>query len=326
VPLVAVIAVAAVLIAVLPGGGGGSRPRTTAAPASAATEVTATSGAGISAVRTVGLGGAPGGITAGASGAVWVSLPDRGALVRVSSRGRSDRFSVAGRPGALAAGVNGVWVAGSAAGRLARLDLATGATLAAASLPAVPVALTVDGNDGSAWAAGADGTVTHVGADGAAIGSPAAIGATPKAIGWGEGWVWAATGSSNSGLRRVPQGSGSPRSFDGGPGPVGVGFDSGVWLANANGHVTRFDPRPAYLRVVADVPVGAATLDAIAADEDRRAVWALSRGAQTVYRISIASERVTGRVSFASAPVALALSGRYVWVATADGRLTELIA
>jgi hypothetical protein len=54
-------------------------------------------------------------------------------------------------------------------------------------------------------------------------------------------------------------------------------------------------------------------------------VWAISGQARGLYRISTASgARVSGRVTFASAPVALAFGGQYVWVATADGKLTQI--
>jgi hypothetical protein len=97
-------------------------------------------------------------------------------------------------------------------------------------------------------------------------------------------------------------------------------------MANANGHVTRFDPRPQVLHVVADVRLGTQPLDAVAAVEGRAAVWALSRQARTVYRISRETQRVSGQMAFASAPVALVLSGRYAWVATEDGKLIQLLA
>jgi hypothetical protein len=276
-------------------------------------------------VRTVDLGGAAGGLTAGPTGAIWASVPGQGSVIRVGPRGHSESFAVGGHPGAVAAGPGGIWVAGSTAGSLARFDLAAGTRAATTRLSDVPTALATDSGDGSVWAARPGGTVTHVGSDGAVIGSPAQAGSALKGIGVGEGWVWVVNGAQ-PGLFRVPTRGGPPRAFDGGPGPVSVGFDSGVWMANANGHLTRFDPRPQVLHVVADVRLGAQPLDAVAAVEGRAAVWALSRQARTVYRVSRESERVTGQMSFASPPVALVLSGRYAWVATADGKLIQLVA
>ncbi len=310
-PILAAVVIAVVLVIAL-SGGGGDTPK-----------ATPVNGAGISAVRTIDLGGPAGGLSAGPTGAIWASVPSRGTLIRVGPGGRSQSFSVGGHPRALATGVSGLWVSGSAAGPLARLHLATGATLARASLAAPPAAVAVDGKDGSAWAAGPSGSVSHFAPGGAPLGSPASVGA-PKGIGWGEGWLWVAAGAD--GLWRVPLSAGPARRFNGGTGPVAVGFDAGVWLANADGHVTRFDPRTQFLHVVADVPTGASSLDALAAVEGRRAVWVASDSAQTVYRISVQTQRVTGRVSFAAPPVALAISGRYVWVATADGKLTQLYA
>jgi hypothetical protein len=314
VPLVLAAVIVAVLIAVLSGGGSSGTP-----------QARTVGGAGISVVRTLDLGGAAGGLTVGPTGAIWASVPSDGAVIRVGPRGKGKSFAVGGHPGAVTAGPGGIWVAGSMAGSLARFNLADGARVATAKLSDVPTALAIDSGDGSVWAAGAGVAVTHVASDGAVIGSPVQAGSAPKGIGVGEGWVWVVNGSQ-PGLFRVPTRGGPARAFDGGPGPVSVGFDSGVWMANANGHVTRFDPRPQVLHVVADVRLGTQPLDAVAAVEGRAAVWALSRQARTVYRISRETQRVSGQMAFASAPVALVLSGRYAWVATEDGKLIQLLA
>ena len=101
-------------------------------------------------------------------------------------------------------------------------------------------------------------------------------------------------------------------------------LNGGVWLANANGHVTRFDPRPGQLRVNADMPV-APDLDAIAGTDPGPFVWAASKSQKTVYRVtSTGTPAVTGRITFDSPPVALAVSAHSVWVATQDRKVTEI--
>jgi hypothetical protein len=140
----------------------------------------------------------------------------------------------------------------------------------------------------------------------------------------GEGhWLWAVNGAP-SGLVRVGS-SGSPTTFDTHAGPVAVTLDQGVWTAHTNGHVTRFDPRPGFLDVNTDTPV-APELDAIAAVENAPAVWTISKQTRTLYRLSTApGAPITGRVTFASAPVALAAMGGGVWVATQDGHAVEIL-
>jgi hypothetical protein len=88
--------------------------------------------------------------------------------------------------------------------------------------------------------------------------------------------------------------------------------------------VTRFDPRPAYLKVNTDIAV-APSLDAIAAVENAPTVWTISKQTKSLYRLSTApGAPLTGQVVFGSAPVALAASDGAAWVATGDGKVSEI--
>ena len=97
-----------------------------------------------------------------------------------------------------------------------------------------------------------------------------------------------------------------------------------MWIANANGHVTRFDPRPGQLRVNADIAI-APELDAIAGTDPGPFVWAISKSQKTVYRVTNTSKpAVTGTIVFNSSPVALAVNANSVWVATQDRKITQI--
>jgi hypothetical protein len=138
----------------------------------------------------------------------------------------------------------------------------------------------------------------------------------------GEGWVWAAQPSPPALVRMGDPGATSQ--FNGGPSPVAITLDSGVWIANRDGTVTVFDPRLDSLRVTRQVAV-APELDGISAAENDPFVWAISRQTKALYRISNATPpSLAGTVAFSSPPVALALAGHAVWVATQDGSLTQL--
>jgi hypothetical protein len=88
--------------------------------------------------------------------------------------------------------------------------------------------------------------------------------------------------------------------------------------------VTRFDPRPGHLRVNTEVPV-APSLGRISAVETQPSVWAISEQAQTLYRISTQpTAPVAGTAVLTSSPVGLAVAETSIWVATADGNITQI--
>jgi hypothetical protein len=55
------------------------------------------------------------------------------------------------------------------------------------------------------------------------------------------------------------------------------------------------------------------------------AVWTISKQTKKLYRLSTASGApLTGSVTFASPPVAVAATAGGAWLATADGTLTQI--
>ncbi len=279
---------------------------------------------GLTELHTVSLGSVAGGVTVGQQGELWVSLPDRGSVARISADGAVTKLSLGDHPGQIASGPAGIWVGGSSRGALVRLDEQTGRVLATSSLHATPSALTVNRDDGSAWAADSTGSVVHIALDGGVSGNPAHLTPPVLGLGWGEGWVWAVNGTT-TGLVRVSQdGSGGTSTFDTRPEPVSITFSRGIWTAHANGSVTRFDPRPSHLRVNTEVPV-APSLRQISAVEAQPSVWAISQRSHMLYRISTQPNApITGTAALASSPVGLAVGETSVWVATADGNITQI--
>ena len=156
------------------------------------------------------------------------------------------------------------------------------------------------------------------------IGTPAHSSPAATSIAAGEGWLWAVNGAADR-LVRVSLGtSGSSATFPAGHRPVAVTLDQGVWIASADGHVTRFDPRPGHLRVNADTAI-APELDAIAAMDPGPFVWAISKSRRTLYRLTNTTKpTVTGTIVFNSLPVAIAVNANSVWVATQDRKVTQI--
>ena len=323
---IVLLSFAGVLIATLsdnrtpPGKSGVTSTPTTG---SAATQIKL-HGGGLTAGRTIGVSSLPGSVSLGRRN-VWISLPNPGELVRSNQKSGTRRiFPAAGRPTALAAGSRALWVAQAASRSLAEFDGDSGAQVAAARLPGSPVAIALDQHDSSAWVADSSGAISHVAVGGAVIGTPAHSDPPAKSIASGEGWLWAANGAAD-GLVRMSLGTGGASAiYSAGQHPIAVTLDQGVWIANSNGHVTRFDPRPGQLRVNADIAV-APELDAIAATDPGPFIWAISMSQKTVYRVTNTSKpAVTGTIVFNSRPVALAVNPNSLWVATQDRKVIQI--
>ena len=288
-------------------------------------------GTGMTVGRTIGLAAVAGSVSVGTRN-LWVSLPARNELVRTNLRsGAHSTFPASGRPTALAAGSRALWVAQSSLPSVAQFNGDSGAQVHSAKLNGPPKAIALAQNDSTIWVADSSGAISHVAVGLGGTGTPAPVIGTPAhtnpvatSLARGEGWLWATTGIGNGLVRVSLDTSGSSTAYRGGQHPVAVTLDQAVWVANANGHVTRFDPRPSQLRVNADIRV-APRLDAIAATDPGPFVWALSTSQKTVYRVTNASKpAVTGSIAFNSAPVALAVDAHSLWVATQDRKVTEI--
>jgi hypothetical protein len=288
-------------------------------------------GGGMTAGRTIVLAGQPGFVSIGRRN-VWISLPDRGELVRTNLKsGTRTSFPASGRPTALAAGSRALWVAQSASASLAQFDGDSGVRVHSARLAGSPVAVALDRNDSTAWVVDSSGAISHVDLGPPGIGTLAPVIGTPAhsepvatSIVSGEGWLWAANGTADGLVRVSLGGQGASTAYPAGQRPVSVTLDQGAWIANANGQVTRFDPRPGQLRVNTDIAV-APELDAIAATDPGPFVWALSKTQKTVYRITnTRAPAMTGSIVFNSPPVALAVNANSVWVATQDRKVIEI--
>ena len=291
-------------------------------PAPAAPQAVA-SISSISQGRTIALGGTPGGLTADASGNIWVSFPGSGAVARVApTTGQMQTFHVGGQPTAIAAAFDRIWVAGSSLAPLASLNILTGQPLSTTPLRSAPSAIAVNTSDQGVCTIDSTGVLTHLSSTGIVAGA-AKLTHPATGVGCGEGWAWAVEPSPPA-LFRMSDVGGPARKFDGGPAPIAITFDQGVWIANRDGTVTAFNPALSQLRVDRRLTV-APELDGIYAVENDPSVWAFSRQTRSLYRISnTARPSDTATVVFNSPPVAIVRVAQSVWVATQDGHLTQI--
>jgi class 3 adenylate cyclase/streptogramin lyase len=148
------------------------------------------------------------------AGAVWAIDPAAGAVWRIPPRGGGARKLAGGLDAlALAAGYNGVWVAGSFG--VTKIDPSTGVTLGSTTT----------------------GAPTFGEAASVALGANA---------------VWFATSSGRSLSKLDPQSVSTSETFAVGRGPTGVAVGEGaVWVANSrDGTVSRVDPSSRATRTI----------------------------------------------------------------------------
>jgi serine/threonine protein kinase len=290
---VAVGAIAAVVIATSAGGGNGGG-----------------GGGG-------GASGAPSGITADSRGDVWVSYGS-GTLTRIDPTGNRRSFDVGGKPDLVSGGSSGVWISD---GEKLTLRDSNGNAVKAVGLARAPVALAASLDDGSVWAAEPDGTIAHATPTGQLEASAAKVTGTPRGLSLGAGWLWAVSGDS---LIRIGLGGSHPVSAHdpGGQQPVAVTSDRGIWIAHAGGTISRFDPRPTKMGINTRQQITSA-LTGITAADGGPYVWATSQSG--LYKLAADGNGTGTEVArFTSPPVGVAVLSGSVWVATQDGKLSQI--
>jgi hypothetical protein len=326
---VAVLIIAGVLVAVLSSGSGNKHPATGAVSQSAASTPGPASTGGLRVVTRISLPGTPTAITADpTTNQIWVAGPD----YAISEPG-ARKTSFNGTPSAIAAGAGQLWISDPTAGLLYRYTTGGGKVVSAGSRSSNTTLLVVDPRDGSAYVADASGRIAHIGSDMRFV-QLGAVTPAPSALAFGEGnHLWAVNGRQ---LMRIDPRAPAPiATFKDGSNPVGLTLNRGVWAAQGDGAVTRFDPRGTYklpngtsghgLHVNANVAVAApAPLSTIVAIESGAELWTASPQTRTVYRIAYNTGRVTGTMTLRSAPVGLAATPAGVWVITRDAELIQI--
>jgi serine/threonine protein kinase len=302
-PVLGVAVVAAVVIALVSSGGTGRAPRTGTTSAPTVTL------SGLTRGRSIDLGGLASAVSADQNGNVWALAGRK--LVSVNPSGVVRQISIGGGVKLMAAVPGGIWVS-DGRGDLRLLDL-HGQTVKRSSVAASPSVIAARQRDRSVWVWESDGQITGPGAPGSVTVLP-----PQKGLAVGEGHIWAVNGRA---LTRVGIRFGSQSTDETNEDAISVALDSGVWTATASGRVFRFNPlngRGASRKI-------ASSLDAIAAIEqrDEKHEWALSERARTVYALD-SNVNVIGKATFRSEPVAIAATTTSAWVATADGKLTQI--
>ena len=231
---------------------------------------------------TVELKGRPGAVAASAD-AVWVTNPDDGTVTRIDPNAQEirDTIQVGENPTGIAVGADAVWVVESGGPSVSRISPDTNEIVATIGVGNGPAGIAV--GEGSVWVTNRfDWTISRIDPDRGDVVETIPVGLDPRGVAVGFGDVWVGLAGSNTVVRIDPQSNERT-------GVVGVG--------NAPGSL------------------------AVSAD----AVWVVNTLDDTVMRISPDTNSVVGTVQVGDGPSGIAVVDGIVWVANeADATLSRI--
>jgi YVTN family beta-propeller protein len=185
----------------------------------------------------------PGAVATG-EGSVWVTLPDRGAVVEIDAESMSivDTVSVGSNPVGIVVGADSVWVANGGNSTVSRISPArNNEVVDTIPVPGAPAAIAL--NDQGVWVADSLGdAVTPIDPETDDVLASIPVGDQPVDMVDDGGELWVANAASGSVSRVV--GGDQVQPVDVGRGPQAVAVGAGViWVANSlDGTVSRIDP------------------------------------------------------------------------------------
>jgi YVTN family beta-propeller protein len=185
----------------------------------------------------------PGAVATG-EGSVWVTLPDRGAVIEIDVETMSivDTVSVGSNPVGIAVGADSVWVANGGSSTVSRISPdSNNEVVDTIEVPGAPAAIAV--NDQGVWVADSLGdTLTPIDPETDDVLASVPVGDQPIDLVDDRGELWVANAASGS-VSRVLGGD-EVQPVDVGEGPQAVAVGAGVvWVANSlDGTVSRIDP------------------------------------------------------------------------------------
>ena len=231
--------------------------------------------------RVIDVGRDPVGIVA-AGGSIWVANSGDRTVTRINmASGRAtDTITVGNGPLVAAASGDGVWVVNATDSTVSRIDANSGTVTTVVPVAAGPVAIT--GDDAGIWLASADtASVSHLeGTSGVTLAPPINLPSRPTSIALGADALWVANADGT--ITRIdPEANRVTATVDLGGSATAVVADAhGVWVADRDGFLVRLDPANP-----AAPPTRVATTNSVAAlafQEDK--LWAATGSAPASHR------------------------------------------
>jgi YVTN family beta-propeller protein len=182
----------------------------------------------------------PGAVATGGR-SVWVTLPDRGAVIELDAETKSviDTVPVGANPVGVAVGADSVWVANGGSSTVSRIT--NNEVVDTIEVPGAPAAIAV--NAEGVWVADSLGdTVTLIDPETDEVVGSVPVGDRPVDLADDGGELWVANATSGDVSSIIGREGGPPVDVGEGPQAVAVGMD-GVYVANfLDGTVSRIEP------------------------------------------------------------------------------------
>ena len=233
----------------------------------------------------------------------------------------ADQADVGVAPAAVAAGAGAIWIAGSDANSVTRLDDKTLGVRQTIPVGNGPSGIAV--GRGAVWVTnGLDGTVSRIDPKANKVVQTTQVGSGPAAIAYGLGSVWIANRSDQTVSRIEPRTGDFLQTLAAGADAAAIAAGAGgVWVVDqARGRVIRLQPG-------LSAPVGTINVgngpSAIAASGS--SVWVANTLDSTVSRIDPGSNHVVATIPVGAGPSGLAVADDGVWVANAYDDTLERI-
>jgi len=315
-PLAAIVAVVAVLVAVSIAVLADREPTPVVVPPNSVAVIDADDNR---VVGTVPVGVRPGPVAYG-DGAVWVGNLEDPTLSRIDPLTEQvvRNIPLPATPDAIAVGAGAVWIVNARLGTLYRVDPAFNRVTAAVRLGDRAITFTGAGADvglGWVWAAFGDATLARADPAPPRAAGLGSAGTGPAAVTVAFGSIWVAN-SGDSTVQRF-----SPLTFEEGPirtltvgsRPTGLAAGEGaIWVANTgDDYVTRIDAAGLGSNSARPIPVGDGPTDIAIGGG---VVWVATAASSSVSRIDPETNEVTARIPVGNPLGGIAVGDGEVWV------------
>jgi peptide/nickel transport system substrate-binding protein len=186
----------------------------------------------------------PGDVAVGAGG-VWVTLPDRGAVMRIDPETMTvrDTIPVGADPSGIAIGEGSVWVANGGSSTVSRISPETESVVQTIDAAGGPSGIAI--GEGGVWVANSlSASVTRLDPESGELLATIGMGDQPVDVAVDDRGVWVANAASGTVSHIDPGRDLAVATVEVGNGPRAIAADrTGVWVANfLDGTVARIDP------------------------------------------------------------------------------------
>jgi YVTN family beta-propeller protein len=239
----------------------------------------------------------PGDVAVG-EGGVWVTLPDRGAVMRIDPETMTVRntIPVGADPSGIAIGAGSVWVSNGGSSTVSRISLETEQVVGdPIDVPGGPAGIAV--GLGGVWVANSfAASVSRIDPKSGTVQAPIPVGDRPVDVAIDEDGLWVAdAGSGNVSL--VDPDTSAVRTVDVGNGPLAIAAGpEGIWVAKSlDGTIKRIDPDTVAVDKTIDIGGAPSGLDAgsgvvLVSDESQGSVTTVDPASGSPTTITVGSQ------------------------------------